>query len=337
MSVATDANSLSDARDVIERHGADTLSFFKLRGDIERLFSADRRAMLGYAVVGGVLLVAGDAVGPADSVGALVGEAFRLASERGLRLGVLGASEDGRAPFEAAGLRRTYIGDEAIVHTRDFSLRGGRMRRLRKPMARLRRLGFTVDWRRLGELDEGGVAELEDVAARGRRGRRELSFAWAMDGLRGAHQEHSVVAVARDESGAARAFLHLVPADDGRALSVSLMRRDPDAPGGVMDFLVVSAIERARDEGVEVVSLNFAAFSRWLREPAGARERIGGRLVRLASRAIQMESLYRYNAKFRPTWEPRYLLHEGRFGLVRTGVAAMRVEGQLELAMWRAL
>lgn len=335
--VATNPMGLSDAREVIGRHGADTLSFFKLRGDIERLFSADRRALLGYVVVGGVLLVAGDAVGPADSVGALVGEALRLAGERGLRLGVLGASEDGRAPFEDAGLRHTYIGDEAIVHTREFSLRGGTMRRLRKPMARFPRLGFSVEWRRLGELEEGELAELEALAARGRHGRRELSFAWAMDGLRGAHQEHCVVAVARDGRGVARAFLHLVPAADGKALSVSLMRRDPDAPGGVMDFLVVSAIERARDEGIEMISLNFAAFSRWLREPAGARERMGGRLVRLLSRAIQMESLYRYNAKFRPRWEPRYLLHEGRFGLLRTGVAAMRVEGQLELAVWRSL
>jgi lysyl-tRNA synthetase class 2 len=335
--MADGSTAMADARALVERHGHDTLSFFKLRGDIERLFSRDGRAMLGYAIVGSVLLVAGDAIGPAESVGALVGEALRLASERGLRLGVLGASEGGRVAFEAAGLHPTYIGDEAIVHTRDFSLRGGPMRRLRKPMARFPRMGFAVEWRRLGELAPEVLAELEELAALGRHGRRERSFAWAMDGLRGTHQERSLVVVARDGSGAARAFLHLVPAADGTALSVSMMRRDPGAPNGIMDFLVVSAIERARGEGVELISLNFAAFSRWLREPAGPRERLGGRLVRLGSRVIQMESLYRFNAKFRPRWEPRYLLHEGRFGLVRTGVAAMRVEGQLELALWRAL
>ena len=56
-----------DARDLVHRHGTDTLAYFKLRRDQHYLFSADRRAFLGYRVEAGVLLVSGDPVGPAES------------------------------------------------------------------------------------------------------------------------------------------------------------------------------------------------------------------------------------------------------------------------------
>ena len=46
---------------------------------------------------------------------------------------------------------------------------------------------------------------------------------------------------------------------------------------------------------------------------------------------FQIESLYRFNAKFSPRWTPRYLLYERALDLPRIGLAAMRVEGQLPL------
>ena len=44
---------------------------------------------------------------------------------------------------------------------------------------------------------------------------------------------------------------------------------------------------------------------------------------------FQIESLYRFNAKFSPRWEPRYLAYERLLGLPKVGLAAMVAEGQL--------
>jgi lysyl-tRNA synthetase, class II len=135
--------------------------------------------------------------------------------------------------------------------------------------------------------------------------------------------------LARDGDGAVRGVLHFVPVYGRDAASLSFMRRDPGTPNGLTEFLVVKAVELLREREVKELSLNFAAFARWMHSPEKRHERLLGRLVALGNPLFQIESLYRFNAKFFPRWEPRYLVYEGRLGLARAGIAAMWAEGQL--------
>ena len=151
----------------------------------------------------------------------------------------------------------------------------------------------------------------------------------SMDSVLG-HQGHeTLVLLARDEWSHIRGVLHFVPCYGRRAMSLSFMRRDPDTPNGLMEFLVVRAVELLRERDLDEMSLNFAAFAKWIHSPSHRYERVLGRLVALGNRFFQIESLYRFNAKFFPRWEPRYLVYEGALGLPRAGLAAMWAEGQL--------
>jgi lysyl-tRNA synthetase class 2 len=82
-----------------------------------------------------------------------------------------------------------------------------------------------------------------------------------------------------------------------------------------------------RERGVGELSLNFAAFARWMQEPANRVEAVLGRLVALANPFFQIESLHSFNAKFFPRWQPRYLLYDGALALPRTALAALTAEG----------
>jgi lysyl-tRNA synthetase class 2 len=317
------------AGDVVREHGRDTLAFFKLRQDSHYHFNQDRSAFLGYRVANGVMLIAGDPVGSEAALPDLVREACAQAEVRGLRVAALGASRSLLPVYRQAGLRTLYLGDEAIVDTESFSLEGRWIRKVRQSVTRLQAAGYSAELRDYEDLDEAELAEMQDVSVRWRDGAAERGFTMAMDSFLGAHQAGSCVVVARDPDGRIGAFLHFVPTYGRPAVSLSLMRRDRTTPNGLMEFAVVRAIELLRERGVAEVSLNFAAFARWLYDPDGRVERALGRLVALANPFFQIESLHRFNAKFGPRWEPRYLVFERRLGLPRVGLAALRIEGQL--------
>ena len=318
------------ARNLVESHGTDTLSFFKLRADKHHFFDRGRQAFVGYRIEAGTLLVSGDPVGPPEALPGLLRDLCGFAEARGLALGVVGASEEFAELAAGAGLASFYIGDEAIVELASFSLQGRAIRKVRQAVTRARKAGFTVSLRAMGELSRDELAALEEVSSRWRGQEPERGFSMAIDSLRGEHLSESLVVVAHDAEGAVRGFLHFAPCYGRPAVSLGLMRRDRDSVNGLTEFLVVSAIEMLRERGIEEMSLNFSAFARLLRDPDNLFERTLGRLVALANPYFQIESLYRFNAKFSPRWQPRYLLYERRLlGFPRTGLAAMWAEGQL--------
>ena len=317
------------AADLVREHGADTLSFFKLRGDKQYLFNPERTAFVGYRIESGVLMISGDPIGDPDGVETVLPSVVRFAEERGLRMAALGVSPEARALFEQAGLRGLYLGDEAIVDTEGFSLEGRPIRKVRQSVSRLRKAGYSTSIAELGSLDEPTLRRLEEIAHDWRCGAPERGFSMAMDSLRNPHGGRTLVVLAADAGGTVKGFLHFVPTYGRDAVSLSFMRRDRDTPNGLTEFLIVEAIERLRTRGIAEVSLNFATFARFIREPSGFLERTLGRALTVGDTWFQIERLYRFNAKFFPRWEPRYLMYERRFGLPRAGIAALWLEGQL--------
>ncbi|HEX3690488.1 MAG TPA: phosphatidylglycerol lysyltransferase domain-containing protein [Solirubrobacteraceae bacterium] len=320
------------AAEIVRAHGSDTLSFFKLRADKQYFFSSDRSAFVGYRVENGVLLLSGDPVGPDEALAELLADLKTFARTRGLKLAAVGASERLLPLWERFGLRTMYLGDEAIIEVGEFSLEGRPIRKVRQSVSRLVKAGYVAELHRVSELTAAIAAEVEEVLKRGREGAPERGFSMAMDSLHGDHGEDTLVVLARDDSDSARpvrGVLHFVPCFGRSAMSLSFMRRDPSTPNGLTEFMVVSAVQLLRERGVDEMSLNFAAFARWIHSPERPAERALGKAIALGNRFFQIESLYRFNAKFFPRWQPRYLVYEGALGLPRASLAAMWAEGQI--------
>jgi hypothetical protein len=208
------------------------------------------------------MLVAGDPVGARAELPGLVRETCAFAASRGLRVAALGASPNLVALYRQAGFRSLYLGDEAIVDTRSFSLEGRSIGKVRQSVSRAEAAGYRAALIDHDRLDDGTIEELERVSERWRNGAPERGFSMAMDSLRGTHQVGSSIVAATDGDGRIRAFIHFVPAYGRAAMSLSFMRRDRGTPNGLMEFVVVRAIQLLGERGMVEVSLNFAAFAR---------------------------------------------------------------------------
>ncbi|GLW70429.1 membrane protein [Kitasatospora phosalacinea] len=336
-------------RELLARHGRrDSLGYFALRRDKSVLFSPTGKAAISYRVVSGVMLASGDPVGDVEAWPGAIKVFMATAREHAWVPAVMGCSEVGGEVWtREAGLDALELGDEAIVDTATFSLSGRAMRNVRQMVKRIERNGYSCQVRRVGDLTLDEKRRIGDAAARWRGTDTERGFSMALGRFGDPGDDDCVVVTAHkapEEGEAAgpgddlKAVLHFVPwGEDG--ISLELMRRDREADPGLNELLIVAALQEVGAMGVRRVSLNFAMFrsalARGERIGAGPVLRAWRGLLVFLSRWFQIESLYKFNAKFQPSWEPRFLVYQHTRDLPRIGFAAMQAEAFITLGMPR--
>jgi lysyl-tRNA synthetase, class II len=321
-------------RGLLAEHGErDSLGYFALRHDKNVIFSPTGKAAIGYRVLGGVSLAAGDPLGDPEAWPGAIAAWQEQADQRGWRCAVLGASEQAAVAYQRfAGLHVLTLGDEAVVEVAGFDLGGRAMRAVRQAHARVARAGYVATAVRQGELDPGTLGLIDRAAASWRGGSRERGFSMALGRIGAAGDPDYLLLQCHDRDNRLRAVLGFAPWGT-RGLSLDLMRRDRHADNGLFEFLIVELVARAPALGVERISLNFAmfrdVFATGGRIGAGPVLRAHRRMLLIASRWWQLESLYRANLKYQPAWVPRYLCYAAPSDLVPVLAAAGRAEGFL--------
>ncbi|WP_062647569.1 phosphatidylglycerol lysyltransferase domain-containing protein [Streptomyces maremycinicus] len=344
-------------RELLDRHGErDSLGYFALRREKSVCWSPTGKAAVAYRVIGGVSLASGDPIGDPEAWPGAIGPWLAEARAHGWIPAVMGASEEAGTVYARHGLDALELGDEALVEVAEFTLEGRAMRTVRQACNRIRRAGYTVRVRRHEDIPADEMAVLLRRADDWRDGATERGFSMALGRLGDPEDGRCVMLECTDSRGELRALLSFVPWGP-HGLSLDLMRRDRDCDNGLMEFMVIELLRHAgeqrddrtdprnaadradprnpvdRADRITQVSLNFAVFrsvfERGARLGAGPVLRLWRSLLCFFSRWWQIESLYRANAKYRPIWEPRFLLFEKSADLPRIGVASARAEGFL--------
>jgi lysyl-tRNA synthetase class 2 len=331
-------------RALLDKHGGrDSLGHFALRRDKAVVFSPSGKAAVTYRVVSGVMLASGDPIGDVEAWPGAIERFMDEAKAHSWTPAVMGCSETGAEVWtRETGLDALELGDEAVVDVPDFSLTGRAMRNVRQMVKRIERAGYETRVRRVRDLGEAELDRIRRAADDWRGTDTERGFSMALGRVGDPADGDCLIATAHkadDEPGDygdLKAILHFVPwGTDG--VSLDLMRRDRSADPGMNELLIVAALQAAPRFGIARVSLNFAMFrsalARGEKIGAGPVLRAWRGLLVFLSRWFQIESLYKFNAKFQPRWEPRFVVYRASADLPRLGIAAMQAEGFVNLAL----
>ncbi len=314
------------------------------------VFSPTGKAALCYRVVSGVMLASGDPVGDVEAWPGAIERFMAEARAHSWTPAVMGCSQTGGQVWtRESGLDALELCDEAIVDVADFTLSGRSVRNVRQMVGRIQRNGYETRVRRVRDLGPGELESVQHAAADWRGTDTERGFSMALGRIGDPADGDVVIATAHrrdtDAEGAGagphgdlKAVLNFVPW--GRnGMSLELMRRDRSADPGMNELLIVASLQAALELGVQRVSLNFAMFRSALArgEKLGAGPVLRGwcGLLLFLSRWFQIESLYKFNAKFQPRWEPRFVVFRNTRDLPRIGLAAMQAEGFVSLSLPR--
>jgi lysylphosphatidylglycerol synthetase-like protein (DUF2156 family) len=230
-----------------------------------------------------------------------------------------------------------YVGDEGVIRVQGFTLEGGRFKGLRQAVNRVAKYGYTISFNNPARLDPALRVQLEDVMTKSRRGDVERGFSMTLGRAFEPEDEGLLLAVVHgpaDTGGAPVAFCQYVPAPGIGGYSLDLMRRDDgEHPNGLIDFAVVETIREVARRGGDGLGLNFATMRAVLAGEAGEGlgQRVQAWLLRRMGDSMQIESLWKFNAKFDPEWLPRYAIYDASENALAVAIAVARAESFWEL------
>jgi lysylphosphatidylglycerol synthetase-like protein (DUF2156 family) len=320
------------AREIVRRHGGDTLAYFSLRDDKRWFFLGD--SVVAYAVIGGVCLVSPDPVGPVEERERVWSAFHTFADDHGWPVAVMAAADEWLPIYRRAGMGDIYVGDEAIVDCSKFSLEGGEFKGLRQAVNRVARNGYRMEYYDPTRVGPELRVALRRVMAQNRRGDAERGFSMTLGRIFDADDKGLLLAVAYGPDNEPAAFCHYVPAPGIDGYSLDLMRRtDGPHPNGLIDFVVVSTIRELHRRGLSGLGLNFATLRAVLagEKGDGVGQKVNRWLLRRMSDSMQIESLWRYNAKFGPVWKPRYAVYDSPEHALPAALAVARAESFFEI------
>lgn len=318
---------------LVSQYGRGTLDYFALRDD--KMRTVRGRTVIAYGEFGRAIIVSPDPIGPPEESREAFAGFFNEMTRRGFAVGVLGASLSWLNTYEHLGMHAYYIGDEAIVPVHELDLAGKSNKSLRQAVHRMAAYGYTVTLCHANDLSPAEQQEILELMAQSRRGNQERGFSMTLGRIFDPRDPSILLSVCRNSQGVIVGFCQWVPSSHGYSLDI--MRRDRGAhPNGMFDFLIVETISHlSKERAAESLSLNFAAMRAVLagERGKGLSNMVERWFLERLSDNMQIESLWRFNAKFNPHWEPRYLVVDSIENLPTIGLGAARAESLWDIPL----
>jgi phosphatidylglycerol lysyltransferase len=281
------------------------------------LFNDSQTAFIMYAVRGRSWIALGDPIGPAEELAELIWRFRDMCDRAGGRPAFYQVSAETLPLYLDVGLTPIKVGEEARVDLAAFSLDQPGRKDLRYSVKRAERDGLTFAVVPRAEA-ASLMGELKPISDAWLDTRNTSEKRFSVGAFDPAYLSEFDIAVVR-VNGRVTAFTNIWMAAGSRQAAVDVMRFDPEASTYTMEFLFTKLMLWAKQQGFQWLGLGMAPLSGMAgRDLAPVWQRLGAVIFQAGERFYNFRGLRLFKDKFKPVWEPRYLVCQG--GLTPVGV-----------------
>ncbi|MCJ8012889.1 bifunctional lysylphosphatidylglycerol flippase/synthetase MprF [Paenibacillus sp. KQZ6P-2] len=295
-------------RAFLKENQGNLLTHMLFTGDKSFFWAQNDQVLIPYAKVRDKLVVLGDPLGPVTLVPEAIGKFQQYADEYAMAVVFYQATPDYLPIYHEYGYRFFKLGEEALVHLENFTLSGKKAADLRSVRNRFEREGYIFEVAS-PPFNDALLGELRKVSDEWIKGRREKGY--SLGWFDKSYLEQAPIALLKSPEGNILAFASLAPGyDEGRTMSIDLMRHLSGTPNGTMDYLFVKLMEWCKEQGYEIFNLGNAPLSSVGESKSALREeRLAALVFQYGGHWYGFKGLRRYKEKFTPEWEPRFLAY----------------------------
>jgi phosphatidylglycerol lysyltransferase len=277
-----------------------------LTGDKDLFWNEQKSGFIAYVATRQYWIAIGDPCGPPETQDELVWQ-FREAADRYAAKTVFYRVRPETLPlYLDLGLSLLKLGEEAIVDLQKFDLKGSAKASLRNRLNRMQRDGWSCNVVPPAEL-EPLLPRLGEISDQWLRAKNTREKGISLGFFDHAYLKRTEIAVLV-QGGQVMAFANLWRPEHREELSIDLMRYADDAPPGAMEFLLLSLMLWAREQGYRHFNLGMAPLSGFETHAlAPLWNKLGSSVFRYGNDFYNFQGLRAYKDKFDPEWSPRYI------------------------------
>ena len=309
-------------------YGKNSISYFAMSEEKSYFFSASRKVVIAYVLEGTVAVVAGDPIGPESELAGALQEFKAFCSQQDWSMVFWQVRNDLVDLYHTFGMHLLKIGEDAVINTQTFTLKGGAMANVRSSAKRAEKEGLQVVFYYGHVQDVEQFVQMERISQRwvAQKGGSEMGFSMGQFDCIGDAEQMTALAI--DNNNRVHAFVTFIPIYGRKGWGLDLMRRADRCAPGTMELLLARSIEFLKSCGAEMVSLGLAPLSNAYNEDASLLDSSIDLLTHRFGNLKDSQSLFNFKKKFQPTWESRYLVFSHTLTLPKVGWALYKAHQQ---------
>ncbi|MEH1809425.1 phosphatidylglycerol lysyltransferase domain-containing protein [Nostoc sp.] len=322
----TTTNEQRRVKEIVEQYGCSSLAALTLLNDKSYYFSPSGNSVIAYVPKGRGAIALGDPIGPIEDRKETIIAFQQFCQRNDWYPGFYQTMPDDVELYKSLGFKVLKIGEEAIVDLKSFTLQGKAGKNFRPSISRLTKLGYQIDFyqppiandllHRLKSVSDEWLKMVQGSE-------KQFSLGWFDE----AYLRECEIAVVHNPEGQISAFANIIREYQLNEATIDLMRHRSSLENGTMDFLFISLLQHFKEGGYDSFNFGLSALAGVGDNPESRRlEKVLHYLYEHLNRFYNFKGLHAYKDKFRPRWEPRYLVYPSLAALPDVVVALIRAD-----------